>query len=74
MVDRLLGQDFGLPPGAVQAEQGDEILLALSGILTQAFANAVFIAAGVENVVGDLEREAKVLGVSPEAYAKIVGR
>ena len=55
MVAGLVGKHLGLVAGTVLAEQADEGLLALFGILAKPLARLVLLAFDIEQIVGDLE-------------------
>jgi len=69
MRDRLIDQHPRLFARARQAEQREEGFLARTRILVELFADRRFIALDVEDIVGDLEREAKITRVATQTGA-----
>jgi len=59
----LFGQQIGLRPGAVEPKQGNESSFTGVGVLLDLLADQGGIALDIEDIVGDLEGEAEVVGV-----------
>src|SRR5437868_15095480 len=72
MLDRLGDQEARLLPRTLGTEHGDEGRLAGIGILAGALAGRFFIAAMVDQIVGDLEGEADIAGVAAVWGPRIV--
>src|SRR3712207_121400 len=69
MLDRLADKHVGLLAGPVAAQEGYEGLLARLAVLAHALAGLRLLALDVQEIVGDLEREADIAGVAAKAGA-----
>lgn len=67
MLDRLIDQHLGLPARAIRPEQGHEGLLALVAVLAKALTDGRRVARYIEEIVGDLKSQPKVLRIAPKA-------
>jgi hypothetical protein len=73
MADGLIHQHARLFARPVRAQQGHEGFLALARILAQRLARGFLVALMVEQVVGDLEGQADVAGISAQMLAPFGG-